>query len=983
MNPAVQDYFHKRCSSLFMWGDHGRELTWCDGTTITFHAELSGLIDRLATDGLPEFDYVVVGLAAMRQSWPQITQRLSLTLGEFQTSDDQNVIQMISLHQGGIRQWTESARRMELLTSFASTPGITTQDGTRLLAEILSNLRSARPPQEISAIAAALRAGLPEECLRSNDPLAILLLPFSVAALRQLRTSRLMRSSVLPTFLSLIEAVNAVADCIFGNSVEELQQWLKTGIAELPNSDVEPVSLPNQSAAVRRLLDEISDDNELQGFARLAGQLIAASMLPRTLTEAEEIPAGGVSDITNRGQPDRLLLSELAHDDLTLAVRIALNEALYLRRESPPAPQPTQRPVLIDTSLPMWGLPRLYATAMATAMHVQSDPNLRIQCYRARGAELESADLTSREGVIEQLAVLESSQHPGLALPRFVELAGGQEANFADPVVITTTDVLDCEDFRRRLDSALQTPGAPASLWLICAERDGRLQVFQRTKQGISLRKQIQLPLEEILSRRAAQTLHRGEFAGDLPAIFGIRSFPLLMSHQVRPGRIWTWHESVVAASDDGRLMLWTKRYLGARQLADNLPRINTGEVHLVQRDSTRFVLMILRPDGSCLLCSVDRFTLALTQVAADLRLSSVSDIVALDGVVMAFQVQDQTITNCRAVDLNGRFLGELTLGAEAQHRVGRCMRIDGKWSVLCPTGGRAAWTIQVLPAEYQGYLQVVEYSPGEYLALEQDHVLVNPANSDFKETVGRQLQEFRIEMILRTIPGERKVIIRAESIRSQSAWRAHMWVNAVSGALGSLRALQHSLVDYELNQSETIVRARTPHYRFEMIGTVHSSGILLRDANGLVFRISLLEQQKSIVLQKLTSEYGSADFVTFDEPGIIQGVGYTLRAAKFPNGSRAWLDGRGLLHLKSSNNALCEITLVLRDGALSGWLSTGFIFGELYHCGSEDSPDSLPQMSAAEVWKSALVPFIEAIPWTFLSKFDTAQDGSTMLPEY
>ena len=35
------------------------------------------------------------------------------------------------------------------------------------------------------------------------------------------------------------------------------------------------------------------------------------------------------------GDFDRLLVSELAHDDLTLSVRIALNEALYLRREAP------------------------------------------------------------------------------------------------------------------------------------------------------------------------------------------------------------------------------------------------------------------------------------------------------------------------------------------------------------------------------------------------------------------------------------------------------------------------------------------------------------------------------------------------------------------------------------------------------------------------------------------------------------------------
>ena len=69
------------------------------------------------------------------------------------------------------------------------------------------------------------------------------------------------------------------------------------------------------------------------GFAR---QLMAAVTLPRRLADPEEIAMGGVSDISNRGPLDRLLLTELVHDDLTLAVRVSSNEALYLRRESPP-----------------------------------------------------------------------------------------------------------------------------------------------------------------------------------------------------------------------------------------------------------------------------------------------------------------------------------------------------------------------------------------------------------------------------------------------------------------------------------------------------------------------------------------------------------------------------------------------------------------------------------------------------------------------
>jgi len=42
---------------------------------------------------------------------------------------------------------------------------------------------------------------------------------------------------------------------------------------------------------------------------------MAAVRLPRRLAQREELAVGGISDITNRGPLDRLLLSELAHDD--------------------------------------------------------------------------------------------------------------------------------------------------------------------------------------------------------------------------------------------------------------------------------------------------------------------------------------------------------------------------------------------------------------------------------------------------------------------------------------------------------------------------------------------------------------------------------------------------------------------------------------------------------------------------------------------
>jgi hypothetical protein len=140
---------------------------------------------------------------------------------------------------------------------------------------------------------------------------------------------------------------------------------MQTGLDELPCAA--PLELAARKS-VRQLLAELENDEELCGLARLARDLMAAISLPRTITDRDTLPLGGVSDIANRGQPDRLLLSEVAHDDLTLAARIALREALYLRREAPLRNPPSRRTILLDAAIRMWGIPRVFATSVALAL---------------------------------------------------------------------------------------------------------------------------------------------------------------------------------------------------------------------------------------------------------------------------------------------------------------------------------------------------------------------------------------------------------------------------------------------------------------------------------------------------------------------------------------------------------------------------------------------------------------------------------------
>ena len=157
---------------------------------------------------------------------------------------------------------------------------------------------------------------------------------------------------------------------------------------------------------------------------------------------------GGISDISNRGPLDRLLLSELAHDDLTLAVRIATNEALYLRREAPPSSPPKRRAVLIDAGIRLWGVPRVFAAAVALSLVAATDRNIRVEAYRACGRSVEPVTLTRREGLLAHLEALEPDAHPGDALPAFLA-AVSKDGDLTDAVIVTGEDVAADRAFQR------------------------------------------------------------------------------------------------------------------------------------------------------------------------------------------------------------------------------------------------------------------------------------------------------------------------------------------------------------------------------------------------------------------------------------------------------------------------------------------------------------------------------------------------------
>ena len=122
-----------------------------------------------------------------------------------------------------------------------------------------------------------------------------------------------------------------------------------------------------------------------------------------------------------------------------------------------------------------------------------------------------------------------------------------------------------------------------------------------------------------------------------------------------------------------------------------------------------------------------------------------------------------------------------------------------------------------------------------------------------------------------------------------------------------------------------------------------------------LAWSIEIDRKAHLLRLAKSSPNSGGADDVRFN---VVENNrrGYHLSIARFPDGTAAWLDGRGLLHLQSSDPALPEVTLVLSETSLAAWLSDGRPCGPAYFLGQPDS------MSATDLYDQVLVPLIDRI---------------------
>jgi hypothetical protein len=910
--PHARQYLAPAADSFWEWRDSGNVVAWREGgDTIAFRAEVVEVLRRLAPHGFPHFDAIVLFLAACRSPGK---------IGEAEI-DKYNILPALKYADKKNWRYRGLLLALEAISAISWSVRSRLEGKIEMAAMLFETAYLVESPEASASLLQALEDGLPRE-LHGARPF-----PRELDGLTRLASLAAGAHRIAPDRVALRQ---------------------ETGLEQLP--EPQPVDAP-LAESLRALLARLENDEELGGLARLARNLMAVLTLPRGMTETEDLPLGGVSDITNRGSFDRLLVSELAHDELTFTVRVALSEALYLRREAPPNVPPQRRLIMIDCGLRMWGLPRVFATAAALALAVPRARQTETAVYRARGAHLDLVNLGSREGLVAQLAALESEAHPGAALGVFRRLALESEG-YGEAVLITGHDVLADRAFQKIL-SELELP----VLYIVGVGRDGELRLVRRGAQGTKVLREIHCRLEEVFPTRPhVMPLVNRDCDPSLPAILRLEQFPLRMPHPIDPARVWSDGESgVLSLTMDGRLMHWYDRGVGARQLSDTIPR---GALHWHDHRRTAQSVMTAvvgrLPQRELYLLQISPETKTCRTIPLVLGHFNPRHVAAHAGAL--FVIYGDRVEIFSLAD--GEPLGSQTLPKYAKWLRDRFFQAPDGWYALSFNGSTAQFE-KVCDSQFIGTLQLL--APFDIAGVDGPAYLTANGEVRFSIETGLKVDSEKPALVFESITGTPSARLQLPARLSGGPFRiaaiaadgqrivlspqntpdrrgACILLDLRTGEVrwfsrDPAMALARNLLDRIYNRSSL-------RHNFEAIVIEGTNLTLVGTASRSDCRIAFDPVAPKIFMQPTNVVPESKRIRFVPTPGP-RGTGYRLSVAEWPDGSRAYLDSRGMLHLKSADLRVPELTLVLCEVPLAGWCANRGAFGPAYFSGTPDRADA------------------------------------------
>jgi hypothetical protein len=133
------------------------------------------------------------------------------------------------------------------------------------------------------------------------------------------------------------------------------------------------------------------------------------------------------------------------------------------------------------------------------------------------------------------------------------------------------------------------------------------------------------------------------------------------------------------------------------------------------------------------------------------------------------------------------------------------------------------------------------------------------------------------------------------------------------------------SLSQFDINRMKL---GRTLRHRFSRIVGSADGGLNLVSKSQIAWRFSA--QGSLLSMNRVNPGTRIRDSAMLEQ-GVHPYRGCGMMVATWKDGSRAWIDSRGLLHLRSSDREIPEATFVLHERDVAVWTSDGRICGSKY----------------------------------------------------
>ena len=913
---ATQTYLMPQTHTFWKWDFEERSVHWLTGTTIAFPQELVEVLDGFSPRGFPRFDCILLVLAALRDSW-----------SPFQTNLEYDQLQLSCFKYAALsdREALELIHQLDRLNSLPRDLRQSLQIKAVLCDMVLedSERRCVSPDME------RVLSGLKER--REDVPSQEFKSLFSV----QLDLWRM-------DLLALTFGLERVDE-------QRLRSRLATGIDE-PVQPTQELADEQFSDAIeaRELLETLLQDRESYSLGRLSKNLLAALYRPARLVPEKSLQLEGYSDITNRGSLDRLLISELSHDNDTLAVRIANGEASYMRREVPQSCESVDRCILIDCGIRSWGTPRVYNAAIALALTAGAPAESRVLAWRAMESELKRSYFIDLSGLTEHMGAFDAGLHPGPVLSAFYEELAVRQAN-VEVYLILSRDSWNDMGFKTALHASKIT-----RLTAAVVDRFGDLELIAYSRSGLQSIKRVTLKLVELPgeSQVASAALIVNE---KLPRIFRCNPFPVRLSlsnsryHVVDKGL-------VLGIAHGNRLVLWDNPNQGGVTLHSKLPNRT---IVWAGRDEDLQTLFVVLKNGTDANHIVLRFDLR------DYSRLDMSELV-LQPDSLQYSTDGRTLIVCnvnryqiQAWDIaNGEMIDALSV-----RQTGWCNSFQdrsGNWFAAHFNGlGFDKLSVSFHPLRDSSEIIFVMAAPNRdgFIAVTSSARLLHSNGSDTKIQIANRGNNLAEPV---TVLGDNRWIVFGTA---NGSCVVEVNNDGTAGKCTQFPASNppqtNQTLAWDIGLNRTSIAQSPYRNRFHRIALY----------NGC---LALLRNQRAFVLQNVNKSLNWVDSpLVFHEPlrneaffendkELATQVGFRLEFAR-RNQIEAILDARGLLHLRSLNSLLTELTLTINDGLASGWTSDGRWFGSAYHCGAK----AVSSCSAieSEVLQPLLEQFAGGVP--------------------